>query len=205
LAADPATLARMIVDQLTEQTVECLLESAFADDPAFAGKDPAELARHRLTRVGLTGHRGIVETSLKLGVPLIGLGASAPNYYRAVAERLGCRVVLPDHAGVANAIGAVVGQVSQKQAGTVTSAGEGRYTVHLAAGPQVFGERDAAMDALEAELLAEVTARARAAGAEDIHTSADRDIREIDVEGRAMFIEATISVTASGRPRVAHG
>ena len=205
LAADPATLARMIVDQLTEQTVECLLESAFADDPAFAGKDPAELARHRLTRVGLTGHRGIVETSLKLGVPLIGLGASAPNYYRAVAERLGCRVVLPDHAGVANAIGAVVGQVSQKQAGTVTSAGEGRYTVHLAAGPQVFGERDAAMDALEAELLAEVTARARAAGAEDIHTSADRDIREIEVEGRAMFIEATISVTASGRPRVAHG
>ena len=32
-----------------------------------------------------------------------------------------------------------------------------------------------------------------------------RDIREAQVEGRAMFIEATVSATASGRPRVAHG
>ena len=31
-----------------------------------------------------------------------------------------------------------------------------------------------------------------------------RDIREAEVEGRAMFIEATVTATASGRPRVAH-
>jgi hypothetical protein len=31
-----------------------------------------------------------------------------------------------------------------------------------------------------------------------------RDVRQAEVEGRPMFIEATVTVTASGRPRVAH-
>ena len=31
-----------------------------------------------------------------------------------------------------------------------------------------------------------------------------RDIRSAQVEGQSMFIEAVLSVTASGRPRVAH-
>jgi hypothetical protein len=38
----------------------------------------------------------------------------------------------------------------------------------------------------------------------DLRLVATRDIREAEVEGRAMFIEATLTVTASGRPRVAH-
>ena len=203
-APDAATLAQAIIDQLTQQTVDCLLEAAFAEDAGFAGEVPEVLARHRLVTAGLGGHRGVVEVSVKLGVPVIGLGASAPSYYGAVGDRLGCRMVLPEHAGVANAIGAVVGQVSQRATGLVTSPGEGRFTVHLAEGLQLFKDRDAALDALEAHLVAEASDRARSAGAEDLRVTVSRDIREADVEGRAMFIEATVSATASGRPRVAH-
>ena len=204
-APDAATLAQAIVDQLTQQTVDCLLEAAFAEDSAFAGEVPETLARHRLTSVGLSQHRGIVEITARLGVPVIGLGASAGSYYGAVGERLGCRMVLPEHAGVANAIGAVVGQVSQRVTGTVTSPSEGRFVVHLADGVQQFSERETAMAALEAALVAEASTRARAAGAEELHVTVSRDIREAEVEGRAMFIEAQVTATASGRPRVAHG
>jgi hypothetical protein len=193
------------VDQLTRQTVDCLLEAAFAEDGSFDAEAPEVLARHPLMAACLSGHRGIVEVTARLGVPVIGLGASAPSYYGAVGERLGCRMVLPEHAGVANAIGAVVGQVSQRATGTVTSPAEGRFVVHLAEGVETFADRDAAIAALESALLAEAGARARAAGAEDVRLSVTRDIREADVEGRRMFIEATISATASGRPRVAHG
>jgi hypothetical protein len=52
--------------------------------------------------------------------------------------------------------------------------------------------------------VAEASDRARQAGAADVSVTVTRDIREAEVEGRAMFIEATISATASGRPRVAH-
>ena len=203
-APDAETLARQIVDQLTEQTVDCLLEAAFDEDPGIMG-DGTALARHELTRAGLARHRGVVEVTLRLGVPVIGLGASAPSYYGAVGDRLGCEMILPEHAGVANAIGAVVGQVSQRATGLVSSPGEGRFTAHLAQGLQSFDSRDAALDAMEAAVVAEASTRARAAGAEDLRVVVKRDIRQAAVEGRSMFIEATVSATASGRPRVAHG
>jgi N-methylhydantoinase A/oxoprolinase/acetone carboxylase beta subunit len=202
-APDAPALAQAIIDQLTQQTVECLLDAAFAEDPAFAGQPPEVLARHALTRAGLDGHRGLVELTARLGVPVIGLGASAPSYYGAVGARLGARMILPDHAGVANAIGAVVGQVAQRATGLVTSPGEGRFTAHLPQGLAVFPERDAALAALEAALVEEASTRARAAGAEELSITLTRDIREAQIEGRAMFIEATLTATASGRPRVA--
>ncbi|MES2968758.1 MAG: hydantoinase/oxoprolinase family protein [Pseudomonadota bacterium] len=204
-AADAAPLAQAIIDQLTAQTVDCLLEAAFAEDSAFAGETPEVLARHKLVSAGLKGHRGVVELTARLGVPVIGLGASAPSYYGAVGERLGCRMILPEHAGVANAIGAVVGQVSQRATGLVSSPGEGRFTAHLADGLKTFTTRDAALDAMEAALVADASARARQAGAEELRVTLTRDVKEAEVEGRAMFIEATLTATASGRPRVAHG
>ncbi|MCU0899737.1 MAG: hydantoinase/oxoprolinase family protein [Cypionkella sp.] len=204
-ATDPLVLAQMIVDQLTDQTADCLLEAAFAEDPAFAGHPPEALARHALTRAGLRGHNGVMQISARLAVPVIGLGASAPAYYGAVGERLGCPMILPEHAGVANAIGAVVGQVSQRATGTVTSPSEGRFAAHLPEGVSLFADRDAALHALEEALTREARARALRAGAVDLHLTVTRDIREADIEGRRMFIEAQVSVTASGRPRVAHG
>ena len=203
IALDGAVLAQAVIDQLTTQTVECLLEAAFDEDGGF--DEQAEgLARHPLTTAGLNRHRGVVEVTLRLGVPVIGLGASAPSYYGAVGERLGCEMILPEHAGVANAIGAVVGQVSQRAQGLVSSPGEGRFTAHLPDGLQTFTSRDSALEALETALVAEATARAQAAGAADLRVTATRDIREAQVEGNPMFIEATVTVTASGRPRVAH-
>lgn len=202
VALDGPTLARQIIDQLTVQTVDCLLQAAFAEDD-LDWADPAALAKHPLTMAGLDQHQGVVEVQMSLGVPVIGLGASASTYYGAVGERLRTRMILPEHAGVANAIGAVVGQVQMQATGTVTSAGEGAFAVHLPQGPQTFADRDAAMAALEQALQAQAGAQARASGVEEIRFVVSRDVTEIDVEGRPMFIEATIRVEASGRPRIA--
>jgi N-methylhydantoinase A/oxoprolinase/acetone carboxylase beta subunit len=203
-ATGPDVLAAAVVDQLTAQTVDCLLEAAFGEDPAFAGDTPEALARHRLARAGLDQHRGVVEISLRLGVPVIGLGASAPSYYGAVGERLGCRMILPEHAGVANAIGAVAGQVTQRVTALVSSPSEGRYVAHLASGLVTFPSAEAALRAVEAALQEEASARAREAGAVDLRLTVDRAVKEVEIEGRLMFIEARVTATASGRPRVAH-
>jgi len=202
-AQGPEALAQAVVDQLTQQTVECLLEAAFGEDEAFAAESPETLARHLLTRTGMAQHKGVVEVGLRLGVPVIGLGASASSYYGAVGDRLGCQVILPEHAGVANAIGAVAGQISQRATGLVSSPAEGRYVAHLATGLQSFSSAEAALQSLETALVAEATARARQAGAVDLRLSVDRAVKEVEIEGRTMFIEARVTATASGRPRVA--
>jgi N-methylhydantoinase A/oxoprolinase/acetone carboxylase beta subunit len=203
-ASGPEQMAQAIVDQLTAQTVDCLLEAAFAEDPAFADDMPEALARHRLAAAGLDQHRGVVEVGLRLGVPVIGLGASAPSYYGAVGDRLGCRMILPDHAGVANAIGAVAGQVTQRVSAMVSSPAEGRYVAHLSSGLQVFPSAEAALRAVETAVLEEASTRAKEAGAVDLRLAVDRAVKEVEIEGRLMFIEARVTATASGRPRVAH-
>ena len=100
---------------------------------------------------------------------------------------------------------AVVGQIRQVVSGVVTSAGEGRFTVHLAEGPTQFASRDAALDALQAALSDQARDRAQRAGAEHLTLTHTRDIREVEIEGRSMFVEAEVTVTATGRPRIAHG
>ncbi|NOD76009.1 MULTISPECIES: hydantoinase/oxoprolinase family protein [unclassified Ruegeria] len=205
LANSPEALAQMIVDQLTEQTSLTLLEAAFDEEQDDFGLSPQELARHVLTQRGLAQHRGLLSLNAALNVDVVGLGASAPSYYPAVGERLHCRMILPEHAGVANAIGAVVGRLTLRRSGTVTSPTEGRYRVHLEDGPQDFSASDEALALLERVLKFEAESAVREAGAEDIRVIVDRDIKTARVEAKDVFVEAMITVEASGRPRVATG
>lgn len=201
IAVDATALAQMIIDQLSAQTVDCLLDAAFAEDHRDWNAEPTALTRHALTKAGLDQHRGVIETSLKLGVPVIGLGASAASYYGAVGERLNTRMILPKHAGVANAIGAVVGQVAIHETGTVTTNGPGSFATLGAS----YADQDTAIAALEAHLTDMARSKAKEAGVEDIRLTVDRDLKEATIEGQVMFIEATLKVTAQGRPRIAHG
>ncbi|MBY5987232.1 hydantoinase/oxoprolinase N-terminal domain-containing protein [Roseovarius atlanticus] len=203
LCPDPEAMAQMIVDQLTDQTSLALLETAFAEDDHDFGLPAAQLARHVLMQKGLDRHRGLVRLDTGLNVPVIGLGASASNYYPAVGARLGCDMILPEHAGVANAIGAVVGRVTIRRQGTITSPAEGRFRVHLETGPEDFVESEKAMERLIDMLKSEARRTALAAGAEDLQTGIVRDIKTAQAEGRDVFLEAVITVEVSGRPRIA--
>ncbi|MEX0328335.1 MAG: hydantoinase/oxoprolinase family protein [Ruegeria sp.] len=205
LATSPDALAEMIVNQLTEQTAMTLLETAFAEETDEFALPPRDLARHILTQRGLAGHRGLLALDTKLNVDVVGLGASAPSYYPAVGRRLQCHMNLPNHAGVANAIGAVVGRLTLRRSGTVTSPAEGRYRVHLEDGPQDFTDAQTAMSLLETTLRDQAEGAVRSAGAEDIRVVVDQDIRTAKIEAQDVFVEALITVEASGRPRVATG
>jgi N-methylhydantoinase A/oxoprolinase/acetone carboxylase beta subunit len=203
LATDPKVMARKIVDQLTEQTALALLETAFAEDSHDFEVPPETLARHVLTQRGRSKHRGLIAIDLGLNLPVIGLGASASTYYPAVGDALHTDMILPKHAGVANAIGAVVGRVTMRRMGTVTSPSDGKYRVHLDAGPEDFGDPDAAMERMENWLRDSTEADAKASGADDIQVTVQRDVKTAGVESREVFIEAEITVEASGRPRIA--
>jgi N-methylhydantoinase A/oxoprolinase/acetone carboxylase beta subunit len=203
IAPDAKAMALMIVDQLTAQTSEALLVAAFSEGDTDWGLPPEELARHILIRKGLSGHRGLLALDAGLNLPVVGLGASAPTYYGAVGERLNTRMILPEHASVANALGAVVGQVSMQASGSITCPSEGRFRVHFIDGPQDFAAEDQALAALEQNLRTRAAELGRAAGAEDVHVTLETDIRRSEVEGRAVFVEAQMKAVASGRPRVA--
>lgn len=203
LAHDPAKMAQIIINQLTHQTALALLETGFAEEDDGFDLPPADLARHVLTQRGLAAHRGLLRVDVGLNLPVIGLGASAQSYYPAVGQRLRCETILPEHGGVANAIGAVVGRITMRRQGVVTSPSEGRYRVHFETGPEDFGESSAALEALEAHLSAQALLDAQGSGAADIHLETSRDVKTAQAEGREVFIEAHVTVEATGRPRIA--
>ena len=143
---------------------------------------------------------------MKLSIPVIGLGASAPIYYPAVAKLMGTEAVIPDHAGVANAVGAVVGQVRITRDALITQPDEGRYRIFLGAAdsaPKDHPSLDGALDEVHTRLEEEVRRAAEAAGAGDISVKFARADKTAEIEGKQTLIEAQISATASGRPRIA--
>ena len=72
-------------------------------------------------------------------------------------------------------------------------------------GPQDFADQASAIKQLEDALRQKAISSAQTAGVADLQVNAIRDIRTTSVESRQVFIEAVITVEATGRPRIANG
>lgn len=199
IAASPEDLAQKIVSRLTRQSSEAVLAACLAEDGAEAIDPAVSLAVDRaLKRVP-----GIARFSVALDRPLIGLGASAPVYYPAVADMLGAQSVIPADADVANAVGAVVGQVRASVTVVVTSPEEGRFIGSGAGGRiSVAGETEALTIARERAITAAL-AQAKADGAGDAIVTVSEELDAPEIEGSRKFVEARITAVAVGRPRIA--
>jgi N-methylhydantoinase A/oxoprolinase/acetone carboxylase beta subunit len=202
LAGSTAQMAERIVCQLTEQTSSSILEMAFSEEKVDFGDKPDVLAKHPLIQFGLAGYSDLIKVNVGISKKIIGLGASAPTYYPAVGTELNCEVILPEYAGVANAIGAVVGKIVMRESGVISSPSEGKYLVHLDGKPVNFTSEVKALKVLEEKLTEKSIQKAKEAGAENVSVNIDREIKTANIENRAVFVEANVLVEASGRPRI---
>jgi len=202
LADSTSQMAERIVCQLTEQTSSYILEMAFSEEKVDFGDKPHVLAKHPLTQFGLVGYNDLIKVNVGIDKKIIGLGASAPTYYPAVGDKLNCEVILPQHAGVANAIGAVVGKIVMRETGVISSPSEGKFLVHLDGKPVNFTSEAEALKVLEEKLTEKSIQKAKEAGAENVTVNIDREIKTADIENRTVFVEANVLVEASGRPRI---
>ena len=200
IAASAEELARLIVDRLTRQSSDVILAACLSEDGAGAIDPANSLALDRaLHRVP-----GIVQVRVSLDRPLVGLGASAPVYYPAIAAMLGAESAIPDHAGVANAVGAVVGQVRAAVTVFVTTPEEGVFVVSGAGeSVRLIDEQEAFALARERAVTAALQA-AHASGAEEPAVSVTEAIDAPEIEGSRKLVEARFTATATGRPRIAH-
>ena len=201
IAPDAEAMSRAIVDALVERSAEALLAAACDHD----GHGCADLGIYLLRAASPASGSRLVDFSVRLDRPVIGLGAPAPAYYPAVAARLGTRAVVPRHTGVANAVGAVVGRVRIRATGTIAKPDEGRYRVFAGSSPRDFPGLEAAAAYARGELEAQARRDALDAGAGEIEISFERQDVVAVVEGRETLVESTVAAMASGRPRFAAG
>lgn len=199
IALDGNTLAEGVIAALKRRSAEVLLEAALAQD-GFAG---IESQKNALIAAALDRQGGAARIDIGVALPVIGLGASAESYYPDIAALLGAECIVPRHAEVANAVGAVAGRIQIERTLVITAPQPGAYRVHTAESPGDFTELDAAKAfALEA-LRDQVIGEAQAAGAADIETRIDYEEKAPDIGGQILFVEGLMTARAMGRPRIA--
>ena len=167
-----------------------LLESSgsasvpIAEDAAATPPDRAPLAR----------------VDAGVGVPIVAIGAPAPTYAPLVGALLGTEAIVPAHAEVANAVGAAVARVRITKQITVTAPRRGSYRAHWGDEPPIWHSLDDAREWATAQASAAAQAEAAAAGASDAAVTVDWETRTAPSNGRELFVEATLRVTATGQP-----
>ncbi|TVR70718.1 MAG: hydantoinase/oxoprolinase family protein [Spirochaetaceae bacterium] len=145
----------------------------------------------------------LVQTTVQLGCPIIAVGAPAACYYTDVARTLHTTAVIPRHAEVANAIGAVVGEVrTEVTVRIVPIRGGDLLRAHLPGGTKDYESLEEAEAVAVEAAEREVHRQALAAGAEEFQVTLDHHRTTSEVEHGEMLIELTIRAVAIGRPRL---
>ena len=82
--------------------------------------------------------------SVNAAQPIIGIGAPVRAYLPDVCEGFGREPVIPQHAEVANAVGAVAGRIALKSKATVSLSSDGEYLVHTSLDFRAFSDMEEA-------------------------------------------------------------
>jgi len=198
IAASGAELAQAVLDQLTYQSADAVLSAALSHDgidlkapladPLIATADRAEARATRL--------------DIGVALPLVGLGASAPVYYPAIAKRLGTTAILPELVAVANAVGAVSGRISIQIRLSVTETTEGTFQILPSRRNDLYPDAERAIEAACRQAADQACAQALDAGADAPATNTQISRKTATIEGRATLVEAVVTATATGRPRL---
>ncbi len=176
--AQARAIAAEVFDAMVTASAHALLDS-LADAP-LEGAVAAAVASGR-GRVG-----GLAVTAAPIA-PVVAVGGPAPVFYPELGRRLGCRIVLPEHGDVANAVGAAVAVAKARAVVDISSAGMGDYRVHHAAGAPI-AVRGAA-EALDLACRLAREAAGRGGGVVALHVER---IDLPDVPGDAGLIAATV-------------
>lgn len=145
--------------------------------------------------------RPLFNVQFAQGYPVVAVGAPAADYFPQVAKMLKVPLHLPDNADTANAIGAVLGAVVQIAHVTVIQPQFGVYCLFHKDQPLQFGNLEAALQKARALATEDAVQMAKIAGATSIQTKISQHANHVkhDIDGE-LFVSATITVVASGRP-----
>jgi N-methylhydantoinase A/oxoprolinase/acetone carboxylase beta subunit len=146
---------------------------------------------------------------LMLQQPVVAVGAPVGAYLPRTAQQLGTQLVIPPHAGVANAVGAVAGGVVQRMRALVRPTEvEGVFRVYLPDGFRDVANVQEGVDYARQVIPDQLRDQAQKAGADQVEVQVERAdrIAPVDIEwGQDLFVETELTFVAVGRPSLARG
>jgi len=199
----PEVFCERTYQHVVREAARVLLESALARDPGVEAKNGRWGPLGVLIEDVVSGRSfsGLIDARLRLATPLIAIGAPVAAYYPEVARRLGARLLVPEHAAVCNAVGAVAGVVSETCEVLVNQPTFKVFRVHDPAGSRDYSEADEAIEDAKRVSRELALAAARRAGASDPHVETSVMERRAHAGSVDDYLaEATVRSRATGRP-----
>lgn len=172
-----------------------------ADDPRGRFQSPE--ASGALAALLRLDKQGPVAAALTVNRPLIAVGAPVGSYFPRVALELGAKLVIPAHAEVANAVGAVTGRVVERADAVIRPDRAEGFVVVTADEQRRFAEFAAARSFAEEHVRISATRKAEKNGGTRIEVAVAGEELSAPLGagwGDSVFIEQRVSATAVGIP-----
>jgi len=197
-------LAERVVRQFSRR-VSTELVTKILDDEERRSDGDGSMETNVLLKKALAERNGAdLSCVLTLHRPLVAIGAPVGAYMPEVAAHLHAELVIPPHADVANAVGAVAGGVVQRLRVLINPMDDGALLrVHLPEGVRDFGTLDEAVACAEDVAYPLVEEMARQAGAEQIEVRMERREQRAPIArggGDDVYLGTELTFTAVGRP-----
>jgi N-methylhydantoinase A/oxoprolinase/acetone carboxylase beta subunit len=197
---------RQVVQQVEVQIGRAVIGSVVAEEKELSITRRDNIGRLLIDRALGADKGGLFSVSLDMHHPLVAIGAPVTSYLPSVAKRIHANLLIPDHADVNNAIGAVVGGVVQNVRVLIQPLDMGTaFQVHL---PSEVRDFPLLEDAVAyAREVARKTARdlAHRAGASEVKVDIKREdhiVRDAREWAEEIYLGTDIIATAVGRPRI---
>jgi N-methylhydantoinase A/oxoprolinase/acetone carboxylase beta subunit len=197
---DLKTMGEKILSRVTDLLVIELLKKQLDEEI-----DPNDMLQNRVCRTLvdnlLQGGNSHYAVRIKLLRPVVGIGAPIHFFLEAAARKLDTRAVLPDHAAVANAVGAITSKVVIRRKLDIISDRPELYKVVGVSNVQEFDSLAAADEFAGRMLRHQVLELARVAGTSTEKIEFWREDRTArSAGGREIFLGRTLFAQISGEP-----
>ena len=194
----------LVIQRVEEELLLAILEKVIDSPDHQPPKAKQDLAFYLSEWLKSDAETRELGCTLTLRRPIITIGAPVKSYMKPVAKNLNTNLIIPEHAEVANAVGAVCGGIVQRRKviiGAIDGARE--YRAHLPDGVHDFLDLEEAVSYVHRTMSLYMKALAEKAGAEKVAVR----MKRLDHTGRfvagsneTIFLDTELVFTAAGRP-----
>jgi N-methylhydantoinase A/oxoprolinase/acetone carboxylase beta subunit len=203
-------LCELVREEMSSRVGEELITKVFNDEvktPQWQ-HEPTATAFLALA-LGLIKNTDL-SCQLFLKRPVVAVGAPVKAYLPRTTELLHTELIIPEHAGIANALGAVVGSVVQRATALIRPIDFGeRYRLFISGNLEIhltqtdFSDLESCVAHAQTVIPEKLTDLAQQAGSNHVEIKMHRSDHIAEVQnqiGQDVFLETVLFYTAVGRP-----
>jgi N-methylhydantoinase A/oxoprolinase/acetone carboxylase beta subunit len=197
-------LCHEVIESVSRLAAKALISKVLSDESHLPTWDSEPTAAFLLDRALDGRQESDLDLNVRLRQPVVAIGAPVEAYMPRVAERLHTRLLIPSHADVANAVGAVAGGVVQHQRVLISPIQDGEtFRLHLPEGIHDLDDLEEAVAFAQEKMTPWITDLAQKVGAGQVEVQMVREDRDVLVKsgwGDKLYLGTELYFTAVGRP-----